>query len=693
MRLALATRLAVFAIALAAVLLTARAASSLPSNGKIAFSIENEVWVMNADGSNPVNFTDGQAGSGFLGGDEAAWSPDGTKILYSTQDTVYSEAIYWRSADGGVAHKVVDNRTVFNSLSLNRNPTWSGDGTKIAFTSLLLPTATGQYDIFSINLDETGLENLTENAAHDLNPAWSHDGTKIAFMSNRTDGFFDIWVMDADGSNPTQLTTGGGHDQWPRWSPDDSQIVFSSFRDSDDEIYTMNADGSNQVRVTSSPGTDAYPNWSPDGTKIVFMSNRGGQDIRHLFTMNPDGSDQTQISDIANTSKPAWQPVGEAPPPPPAPGTIRIFLDANPDGPQDFPFTGSGAIGNFDLDDDSEPTLPSMQSFTGLTAGSYTVRQIIPNTWTVVGLTCSDPDGGSSVDVPSATATIDLDAGETVECQYLDVPATGTIRIELDAIPDDPQDFIWTQNGPEVGFYTLDDDADPLLASFDERPDQSVGSYQISTNFPPSGWDLTAVNCTDPDGGSSVNLATGLASIDLDGGELVTCRYTYTKDTVPPTLTLPPNISVNATGPAGATVAYSATASDGVDPTPTLSCLPASGSLFPIGTRTVNCTATDDAGNSASGSFTVTVHGAGAQITALSTKTAAFVDGAVLRNALRAILRTASDAVAAGRRPVACVALTAYIVAVRLAPASQLTASEKAELVADATRIRAVIGC
>ena len=80
------------------------------------------------------------------------------------------------------------------------------------------------------------------------------------------------------------------------------------------------------------------------------------------------------------------------------------------------------------------------------------------------------------------------------------------------------------------------------------------------------------------------------------------------QDTTPPTVNVPGTITREATGPGGATVSYSVTASDLVDPTPTISCSPPSGSTFPIATTSVNCSATDDSGNqSATQSFNVVV--------------------------------------------------------------------------------------
>jgi hypothetical protein len=76
----------------------------------------------------------------------------------------------------------------------------------------------------------------------------------------------------------------------------------------------------------------------------------------------------------------------------------------------------------------------------------------------------------------------------------------------------------------------------------------------------------------------------------------------------PPTLNLPGNQSVEATGPGGATVTYTASATDAEDdPDPTPDCSPASGGTFPLGSTQVDCSVTDSGGLSASGFFTVTV--------------------------------------------------------------------------------------
>jgi len=78
-------------------------------------------------------------------------------------------------------------------------------------------------------------------------------------------------------------------------------------------------------------------------------------------------------------------------------------------------------------------------------------------------------------------------------------------------------------------------------------------------------------------------------------------------DSTPPVLKLPGTVNATATSRSGARVNFTVTATDNVDPKPTVKCTPPSGSLFPLGTTTVNCTATDAAGNTSTGGFKVKV--------------------------------------------------------------------------------------
>lgn len=135
------------------------------------------------------------------------------------------------------------------------------------------------------------------------------------------------------------------------------------------------------------------------------------------------------------------------------------------------------------------------------------------------------------------------------------------------------------------------------------------------TYGPASATDLVAGSITpscSPASGSTFAVGTTVVTCSAsDGTNTGTATFTVTVnfvDTTPPTISVPRPITVEATGPRGASVRFSVTASDAVDPSPTVSCSHTSGQAFPLGTTTVSCSAKDAAGNtSASASFTVTV--------------------------------------------------------------------------------------
>src|SRR5437870_5394045 len=173
---------------------------------------------------------------------------------------------------------------------------------KIAFVS----NRDGNNEIYTMNVDSTGVARLTVNVASDVNPTWSPDGTKIAFVSNR-DGNNEIYTMNADGTGVTRLTTSTSDDSSPAWSPDGSKIAFQTNRDSfsNPEIYVMNVDGSGQTRLTVNTFSDLTPAWSPNGTKIAFSTNRDGN--FEIYTMNADGTGATRLtSNPALDANPTW---------------------------------------------------------------------------------------------------------------------------------------------------------------------------------------------------------------------------------------------------------------------------------------------------------------------------------------------------------------------------------------------------
>ena len=163
-----------------------------------------------------------------------------------------------------------------------------------------------------------------------------------------------------------------------------------------------------------------------------------------------------------------------------------------------------------------------------------------------------------------------------------------------------------------------------------------------------------------------------------------------------PALTLPADRTVDATSPAGATVSYSATATDGADPSPTVSCSPASGATFAVGTTTIACTATDHVGNVSSGSFHVTVLGAKEQLSRLIQKV---VDARRSRRRQDAAYRQAAGAHRRLRPGQAGAAAGSLLraQAVHRRGATPFRAryptAQATEWIADANRIRTALAC
>ena len=189
--------------------------------------------------------------------------------------------------------------------NLEEYPVWSPDGRKLAFERGRIDN--GSKDIWTINVDGTGLANLTAGAAgNDYQPAWSPNGTQIAFITRRGTTE-DLWIMNADGSAPRMLDVKANA---PAWSPDGKKIAYGSFKSGRFQVYVINPDGTGSKNLTMSNFGDSNPLWSPDGTKILFLGSRGGFGDA-IYIMNADGTDQQAlVASLLVNNDPVWSPDG-----------------------------------------------------------------------------------------------------------------------------------------------------------------------------------------------------------------------------------------------------------------------------------------------------------------------------------------------------------------------------------------------
>jgi Tol biopolymer transport system component len=244
-----------------------------------------------------VQLTD-NAALDFLPG----WSPAGSQIVFSSERTGDLD-IWIMNLDGSGAHNLTQSPT-----SQETGPDWSAMGGRIAYTSF--SSSPVERDIWIVNGDGTGATNLTNSTSDDVGPSWSPDGTKIAFFSDR-DGDYDIYVMNSDGTSVVQLTNDPQTDATPDWSPDGTEIAFSRLTPgSDGDIWVMNTDGTGQTNLTNSAMLDYAPDWSPDGLYIAFDRFPDvGVNSSDIWIMAADGSGQAGVVvGPEDERSPAWRP-------------------------------------------------------------------------------------------------------------------------------------------------------------------------------------------------------------------------------------------------------------------------------------------------------------------------------------------------------------------------------------------------
>lgn len=274
-----------------------RAAASGEESGKIAFVSDrdgnNEIYVMNLDGSDPQRLTENEAED-----TRPVWSPDGQRIAFQSQRDDNWE-IYVMDADGSNVERLTDDP------GEDTDPDWvvGAESEQVLFST----TRDGHAALYRMNTDGTDpklvsdtyymddispsghavlfvspenqaegsvtLQYLNQGVTSTLflycmisEPIWSPKGQVVA-ANVKAEEEMGIYIFEPEAETALftlrDLTPETTMDMMPAWSPDGEQIVFQSERDGNWEIYIMNADGSDPLRLTENDAQDTYPAWQP----------------------------------------------------------------------------------------------------------------------------------------------------------------------------------------------------------------------------------------------------------------------------------------------------------------------------------------------------------------------------------------------------------------------------------------------
>ncbi len=448
-------------------------------------------------------------------------SANGTRVFIRSEeglvagDTDKYQDIYEYSTSGGTLTRLTLGPSGGNGAAAARFGGASDDGTRVFFETTEPLVATDTDTSADVYERSGGTTYLVSAGASGGNGAFdatfrgvSPDGQRVFFrtaeslLTADSDGVADVYSANVPGTVTVALDS----------LPDDPQdFAFQAFGLDDGFGFTppnfgptefaldddANATLANQqafVGVTPGSGYavthTAVPGWDPvsatcnDGSPPTDIDVDPGENVTCTFTEQKRGQ-------------------------------IVVVVDSVPDDAQDFGFTAGGGLtpASFQLDDDSDGTLPNTQTFTNLPPGAgYSVAQdALPPAWTQSSATCSD---GSTL------SNINVSAGETVTCTFTN-NKPGRIIVVKDAQPNDPQDFSFTAGGGlSPTSFQLDDDADPTLERVFTFNDVTPGSGYTLSETVPSGWVLGDASCDD---GSPVS------NIAVSPGEIVTCTFTDLK--------------------------------------------------------------------------------------------------------------------------------------------------------------------
>ena len=263
----------------------ASAATSSGADGEIAFVNGSDLWTRTVGGVSNLL---------LAGAIDPSWSPDGTKLAFSSGGQVETCTV---ASCGSTVSASVDSGT---------DPVWSPDGSKLAYVK-----AGEIYTLAWNATGGTGATQLTSTGGLASGPTWSPAaGAKIAFSVNG--GINTISAAGPQGAGtPLTITGPSGAMTQPAWSPDGTSIAFQATDGLHQQIWVVAAGGGTATQVTTDTPNAAdktAPNWAPTSDALVFAE--AGLGI-YSSTQGVGGAWGTpsQLHSGATDATPDWQTV------------------------------------------------------------------------------------------------------------------------------------------------------------------------------------------------------------------------------------------------------------------------------------------------------------------------------------------------------------------------------------------------
>ena len=247
------------------------------------------IYVVGADGSLQTRLTRSGAWN-------PTWSPDGSLIAYDS-NTGGSSQIWTMRPDGGRRVQLTTGPGV------HWGPAWSPDGSWLAYTGGFSPS----FQVWLVRADGSGAHAIVSDTASSLQPSWSPDGKRLVFASRTPEGW-RLETVALDGSGRVRLPVSGLS---PAFSPDGGLLAYTSTGTGRARVWVARSDGARAHPLTSIQASSSDPTWSPNGARLAFVSDlEGGQ---HVSTAALDGSDVRDLGEGSGTwaaGRPAWSPDG-----------------------------------------------------------------------------------------------------------------------------------------------------------------------------------------------------------------------------------------------------------------------------------------------------------------------------------------------------------------------------------------------